>query len=49
LLKAPLAFTFVPSGPITWLIIIVAIAALASYLPARNAARVEVQTLLAYE
>ena len=49
LLKAPLAFTFVPSGPITWLIIILVIAVLASYLPARNAARVEVQTLLAYE
>jgi len=49
LLKAPLAFTFVPSGPIIWLIIIVVIAALASYLPARNAAQVEVRELLAYE
>lgn len=48
-LKAPLAFTFVSSGPVIWLLVIVVVATLACVLPARNAAQAEVRTLLAEE
>ena len=48
-LKAPLPFTFVPSGPVIWLAVIVVVAALACVLPARNAAQAEVRTLIAEE
>ena len=47
--KWPLVFTFPPTGILIWLGIVVALAALVSYLPARGAVRVTVRDVLAYE
>ncbi|MBN1400926.1 MAG: FtsX-like permease family protein [Anaerolineae bacterium] len=49
LLGAPLTFTYSISGTWILLALIVALSALASYLPARNASRLTVRETLAYE
>jgi putative ABC transport system permease protein len=47
-LKSPLTFVFSGSGALVWLALVVGIAALASFLPARNASRLTVRDVLAY-
>ncbi|MCB0198810.1 MAG: ABC transporter permease [Anaerolineae bacterium] len=47
--NAPLSFAFSAVGILIWLVIVIAVAALASYLPARNASRLTVREVLAYE
>ncbi len=44
-----LVFTFVPVGTVIWLGIVLAIAALASLLPARRASKMSISETLAYE
>ncbi|MBN1487536.1 MAG: ABC transporter permease [Anaerolineae bacterium] len=46
---APLSFTFSVTGVWLWLIIVVLLSGLASFLPARNASRLTVREVLAYE
>ncbi|MCO5244182.1 MAG: ABC transporter permease [Anaerolineae bacterium] len=46
---APLSFAFSVQGIVIWLAIVTIVAALASYLPARNASRLTVREVLAYE
>lgn len=48
-LRAPLSYTFSLTGAGVWLIIVMLLAALASLLPARNASRLSVREVLAYE
>jgi GAF domain-containing protein len=48
-LQMPLDFVFSLSGLLIWLGVVVVLAALASFLPAWNAARVTVRAVLAYE
>ncbi len=48
-IQKPLTFTFSQGGVLVWLIVAVIIAALASFLPARNASRLTVREVLAYE
>jgi putative ABC transport system permease protein len=45
----PLSFSFSPAGAIIWLVIAIALAAVASFLPAWRASRVTVREVLAYE
>ena len=47
--QAPLSYIFSLSGALLWLILVVLLAALASFLPARRASRVTVWEVLAYE
>ena len=47
--KLPLTYTFDFLAPVWWLIIVVAVSALASLIPARNAANLTVRDTLAYE
>ncbi len=47
--KAPFAFAFAPIGILLWLVIVLILAVLASYIPARNASRLSVRETLAYE
>ena len=47
--KQPLTYVYDPRGPIFWLLIVLAVAALASLVPARNAANLSVRETLAYE
>jgi len=47
--NAPLSFSFSAAGILVWLAIVTIVAALASYLPARNASRLTVREVLAYE
>lgn len=49
LLRAPLTYTFSFPGTGLWLVIVTILAALASLLPARNAMRITVRDVLAYE
>jgi len=49
LFQSPLTYTFAPSGILIWLGVVVILSALASLLPARNAARLPVREVLAYE
>jgi len=46
---APLTFSFSMAGVWLWLGVVVALSALASFLPARNASRLTVREVLAYE
>ena len=46
---APLSFGFSTAGVALWLLIVVLLAALASFLPARTASRLTVREVLAYE
>lgn len=48
-LRAPLSYTYSTSGALLWLIVATLLAALASFLPARNASRLSVREVLAYE
>jgi putative ABC transport system permease protein len=47
--QSPLSYTFSIVGALIWLALVVIIAALASILPARSAARLTVRDVLAYE
>jgi len=49
LLQSPLAHTFSAQGVWLWLVVVVILSALASFLPARNASRLTVRDVLAYE
>jgi putative ABC transport system permease protein len=49
ILQAQLRFTFSTGGTITWFVIALILSALASFWPARNASRVTVREVLAYE
>ncbi len=49
LFQTPLAFAFAVDGIGAWLVVVVVIAAVASFLPARNATRLTVREVLAYE
>ncbi len=49
ILQDALTYTFSVSGALLWLVIVVALAALASFLPARNASHLTVREVLAYE
>lgn len=49
LLDRPLDYAFDPRGPSIWLILVLVLSVLASLLPARNATRVSVREVLAYE
>jgi putative ABC transport system permease protein len=48
-LKAPLSYTFSVDGALLWLVVVVILSALASFLPARSASRLTVREVLAYE
>ena len=48
-LRTPLTYTVPVSGILAWLVIVTVLAALASYLPARDAARLTVREVLSYE
>jgi putative ABC transport system permease protein len=49
MLGSPLTFSFSMSGMWLWLVMVVVLSALASFLPARNASRLTVREVLAYE
>jgi putative ABC transport system permease protein len=49
LFGAPAAFTFTPTGVILWLVLVIILSVLASVMPARNAARLTIREVLAYE
>jgi putative ABC transport system permease protein len=49
LFGAPAAFTFTPTGVILWLVAVLLLSVLASVMPARNAARLTIREVLAYE
>jgi putative ABC transport system permease protein len=49
LMKAPLPSVFPAEGLISWLVIVLILSALASFLPAWNATRLTVREVLAYE
>jgi putative ABC transport system permease protein len=49
MLSWPLVYTFPPSAMLIWLVAVIALAAGASYLPARGATRLSVRDVLAYE
>jgi putative ABC transport system permease protein len=49
LTDAPLSYTFSANGALLWLGIVLILAAMASFLPARSASRLTVQEVLAYE
>jgi len=48
-LQSPLDFVFSWDGFLVWLVIVAILSSLASFLPARNAARLTVREVLAYE
>jgi putative ABC transport system permease protein len=48
-LGVSLAFSYSMAGVVLWLILVVILSALASFLPARNASRLTVREVLAYE
>jgi len=47
--KAPLSYIFSTNGVLLWLVVVVILASLASFLPARSASRLTVREVLAYE
>jgi putative ABC transport system permease protein len=47
--KQPLTYVYDPRGPLFWFIIVIVVSALASLVPARNAAGLSVRETLAYE
>ncbi|MFN8457417.1 MAG: ABC transporter permease [Anaerolineae bacterium] len=49
ILQDALTYTFSMAGALFWLVIVVILAALASFLPARNASHLTVREVLAYE
>ncbi len=48
-LQSPLSYRFSLSGVLLWLIIVVILSGVASFLPARNASKLTVREVLAYE
>ena len=48
-LSAPLSYTFSLTGVIIWLVLVIVLASVASFLPAWNASRITVREVLAYE
>jgi putative ABC transport system permease protein len=48
-LSAPLNYTFSLNGAIIWLVLVIILATVASFLPAWNASRFTVREVLAYE
>lgn len=48
-LQTPLSYRFAPEGALIWLVAVLVLAAVASLLPARDASRVSVRDVLAYE
>ena len=48
-LSAPLNYTFSVAGVIIWLVLVIVLATVASFLPAWNASRITVREVLAYE
>jgi putative ABC transport system permease protein len=49
MLQSPLDYVFSLGGFLLWLLIVVTISSVASYIPARNASRMTVREVLAYE
>jgi putative ABC transport system permease protein len=49
LFGATAGFTFTPVGVVLWLVVVLVLSAGASVLPARNAARLTIREVLAYE
>ena len=49
LMGAPLTFSFSMAGVWLWFVVVVLLSALASFVPARNASRLTVRQVLAYE
>ncbi|MEA3341409.1 MAG: FtsX-like permease family protein, partial [Chloroflexota bacterium] len=49
LMGAPLTFSFSMTGVWLWLVVVVILSALASFVPARNGSRLTVREVLAYE
>jgi putative ABC transport system permease protein len=47
--KFPIPVIFTAEGFVIWLVIVLALSAVASILPARNAARLTIREVLAYE
>ena len=47
--QTPIDLVFTPTGFVIWLILVLILSALASVLPARNAARLTIHEVLAYE
>jgi putative ABC transport system permease protein len=47
--ESPLNYTFSIKGTLLWLVVVLILAALASFLPARSASRLTVREVLAYE
>ena len=47
--QSPIALVFTPTGYIIWLLLVLVLSAVASVLPARNAARLTIREVLAYE
>ena len=43
------SFTFTPTGILVWLVVVLGLSVLASVMPARNAARLTIREVLAYE
>jgi putative ABC transport system permease protein len=48
-LQAPLSYTFALDGVTIWFVVVIALSAIASFLPARSASRLTVRDVLAYE
>jgi putative ABC transport system permease protein len=48
-LQAPLSYTFSLTGVLVWLAVVIILSGVASFLPARNASRLTVREVLAYE
>ncbi len=49
LLNVPLVYVFSAQGPIFWLVVVLLLSVLASLMPARNAVRLTIRDILAYE
>ncbi len=47
--ETPIAVVFTPTGYVIWLALVLVLSALASIIPARNAARLTIREVLAYE
>ena len=48
-MSAPLSYTFSLTGVLIWLVLVIVLATVASFLPAWNASRITVREVLAYE
>jgi putative ABC transport system permease protein len=49
ILSVPLKFVFSMEGFITWLVLVILLSAISSFIPARNASRLTIREVLAYE